>query len=162
MKENMETFRHVNSSVASYTSYIFIYPSSLYSPHKYAILLSKNNIKRVNLTGLIHNSSLHQVPCNTISSLHPHFHWSSSSRNFNDQFLNKYSTNASVTLVPKLRCHKLCVCKLWWLKYGYFPHKSMGEISVLLPVTIPDEDYCSSLHQSTGGASWLLVAILVI
>ena len=27
----------------------------------------------------------------------------------------------------------------------------MGEISVLLPVAIPDEDYCSSLHQSTGG-----------
>ena len=27
----------------------------------------------------------------------------------------------------------------------------MGEISVLLPVAFPDEDYCSSLHQSTGG-----------
>ena len=34
-KENMEIFRHVNSSVASYTSYIFIYRSSLYLPHKY-------------------------------------------------------------------------------------------------------------------------------
>ena len=57
-----------------------------------------------------------------------------------------------MTLVPNLRCHKLCVWKFWWLKYGYFPHKSMGEISVLLPVAFPDEDYCSSLHQSTGGA----------
>ena len=59
-----------------------------------------------------------------------------------------------MTLVPNLRCHKLCVCKFWWLKYGYFPHKSMGKISVLLPVVFPDEDYCSSLHQSTGGGKW--------
>ena len=32
----------------------------------------------------------------------------------------------------------------------------MGEISVLLPIAFPDEDYCSSLHQSTGGASHLM------
>ena len=67
-----------------------------------------------------------------------------------------------MTLVPNLRCHKLCVCKFWWLKYGYFPHKSMGEISVLLPVAFPDEDYCSSLHQSTGGDVCCLLAQLVV
>ena len=32
-----------------------------------------------------------------------------------------------MTLVPNLRCHKLCVCKVWWLKYGYFPDKSTGK-----------------------------------
>ena len=115
------------------------------------ILLSKNITLHVNLTSLIHNSSRHQVPCNATSSLHPRFQWSSSSQNFNDQFLNKYPTNASVSLVPNPRCHNLYVCKLWWLKYDYFPHKSMGEISVPLPVALSDEDYCSSLHQFTGG-----------
>ena len=36
-----------------------------------------------------------------------------------------------MSLVPNPRCHNLYVCKLWWLKYDYFPHKSMGEISYL-------------------------------
>ena len=134
-----------------YFIYIHISLAPLFTTQVLVMILFTNNIQHVNLTSLIHNSSLHQVPCNTISSLHPHFQWSSSSRNFNDQFLNKYSTNASVTLVPNLRCHKLYACKLWWLKYDFFPHKLMGEISVLLPVALPDEDYCSSLHQSTGG-----------
>ena len=147
----MEIFRHVNSSVASYTSYIHISLVPLFTTHVLVILLSKSIIEHVNLTSLIHNNSLHQIPYNTLSSLHPRFQWSSSSRNFNDRFLNKYSTNPPVSLVPNLRCHKLYVCKLWWLKYGYFQHKSMGEISVPLPVAFPDEDYCSSFHQSTGG-----------
>ena len=149
----MEIFRHVNSSVTSSTYIIHFHVSfvPLLTTQVLVILLSKNITLHVNLTSLIHNSSRHQVPCNATSSLHPRFQWSSSSRNFDDQFLNKYPTNASVSLVPNPRCHNLYVCKLWWLKYDYFPHKSMGEISVPFPVALPDEDYCSSLHQSTGG-----------
>ena len=39
--------------------------------------------------------------------------------NFNDQFLAKYPTNASMSLVANPRCHKLYVCKRWWLRLDY-------------------------------------------
>ena len=59
---------------------------------------------------------------------------------FNDQFFDKYSTNASISLIANPRCHTLHVWKRWWFKCIYL-HKLMGEISVLLLVAMPNEDY---------------------
>ena len=114
------------------------------------MLSSKNRIWYANLTSLINCSSFHHAHCNIISSLHPRLQWSSSPWNFIAQFVAKYPTNAPMSLVANPRCHKLYVCKRWWLKYDYLPRKSIGEISVLLPIAMLDEDYCSCLHQSTG------------
>ena len=44
MKQNMEIFRHVNSSVASYTSYIHISVVPLITTQVLVILLSKSVI----------------------------------------------------------------------------------------------------------------------
>ena len=51
----------------------------------------------------------------------------------------KYPTNESMSLLANPQCHKLYVCKRWWLKYDYLPLISTGEILVLLPDAMPNE-----------------------
>ena len=61
--------------------------------------------------------------------------------------------NVLVVVAENPWCHKLCVYKLWWMTYTNLTLKYVNEVSRFPSDFTPDEDYCSSLHQSTGGDS---------
>ena len=114
-KKSWKYFFHVNSYIASSPSYIFKYSSFLYLPYKYLPFCCSKSLKMLiwqvlSTTVVVVRSPATQsvvfIPVVfIIAKFQPIF--------------NKYPSDASVSLVPNLRCHNLYVCNLWWLKYDY-------------------------------------------